>query len=129
MSTTATPRRGRGWLTFAALMLIVAGAMDILNGFWALDAQDTSIDALFWNDNIEAWGWFYIIVGAILFAAGVGVFSRAPWASIVGIFAGCVGAVLNIFWIFTYPFASVILITINILVVYALTTYGDEEAY
>jgi hypothetical protein len=129
MTTTAPPRRGRGWLTFAALMLIIAGAMDILNGFWALDAQDTSIDALFWNNNIEAWGWFYIVVGAILFAAGVGVFSRASWAYIVGIFAGCVGAVLNIFWIFTYPFASVILITINILVVYALTTYGSDEAY
>jgi hypothetical protein len=125
-TTTSAPRRGRGWITFAALMLIVAGTMDILNGWWALDAQDTAIDAVFWNDNIEAWGWFYIIVGAGLLVTGIYVFRRAAWAAMVGTIAGCVGAVLNIFWIFRYPFASVILITLNVLVAHALTTYGKE---
>jgi hypothetical protein len=126
MTTTSTSRRGRGWITFAALMLIVAGTMDILNGWWALDAQDTAIDAVFWNDNIEAWGWFYLIVGACLLVTGIYVFMRAEWAALVGILAGCIGAILNLFWIFQYPFASVILITLNLVVVYALTTYGED---
>ena len=48
----------------------------------------------------------------------------------VGIFAGCIGAVLNIFWIFQYPIASLVLIILNIMVVHALTTYGmDDTAY
>jgi hypothetical protein len=45
----------------------------------------------------------------------------------VGIFVGCIGAVLNIFWIFSYPLASILLITLNLIVVYALTTYGVDE--
>ena len=126
MSTTSVPRRGRGWITFAGLMLIVAGTMDFLNGLYALDAQDTAFDALFWGNNLEAWGWFYIVVGVILVAAGIGVFMRAPWAVVTGIFAGCIGAVINMFWIFSYPIASLILVTLNILVVHALTTYGED---
>jgi hypothetical protein len=81
---------------------------------------------VFWSDNIEAWGWFYIIVGACLLVTGIYVFRRAAWAAMVGTIAGCIGAVLNIFWIFQYPFASLILITLNVLVAYALTTYGED---
>ena len=121
--------RGSGWITFAGLMLIVAGTIDILNAFWALGAQDSTIDSLFFDDNIEAWGWFYLVVGAVLVVAGFAVFGRATWAAVVGIAAGCIGAVLNIFWLFQYPIASLILVTLNILVVYALTVYGTEEAY
>jgi hypothetical protein len=128
MTTTPIERRGRGWVTFAGLLLIIAGAMDILNGWWALDAQDTAIDAVFWNNNIEAWGWFYIILGAFLLVTGIAVLQRAAWAMMVGIIAGCIGAILNIFWLFQYPIASLILIILNIMVVHALTTYGLDEA-
>jgi hypothetical protein len=128
MTSTRTSRpRTSGWLVFAALMLIIAGVMDVLNGLWALDAQDTAIDAVFWNNNIEAWGWFYIIVGAVLVAAGIGVFSRAPWAIVVGVAAGCIGAVLNMFWVFQYPIPSLLLVLLNVLVVYGLTTASSDE--
>jgi hypothetical protein len=33
------------------------------------------------------------------------------------------------FWIFSYPLASVVLITLNMIVVYALTTYGVDSDY
>ncbi|MGH3013409.1 MAG: DUF7144 family membrane protein [Gaiellaceae bacterium] len=127
MSTTSTRRQGRGWIAFAALILIVAGVMDILNALWALDAQDTAVDALFWDNNLEAWGWFYLVVGIVLVVTGAFIFRRAPWAGAVGIAVGCIGAILNIFWIFTFPLASILLVTLNLIVVYALTTYGMDE--
>ena len=43
------------------------------------------------------------------------------------LFVGCIGAVLNIFWIFSYPLASILMITLNLMVVYALTTYGVDD--
>jgi hypothetical protein len=128
METTPITRRGTGWITFAALMLIVSGTLDVMNGLWALDTSNTVVDTVFWNNNLEAWGWFYIGVGILLFAAGIGVFSRSRWAVIVGIVAGCLGAVVNIFWIFQYPVVSLLLVLLNVLVVYGLTTYGSREA-
>jgi hypothetical protein len=127
MSTMPTRRPGRGWIVFAALILIVAGVMDILNALWALDSQDTAVDALFWDNNLEAWGWFYLIVGIVLVVTGAFIFRRAPWANAVGIAVGCIGAILNIFWIFSFPLASILLVTLNLIVVYALTTYGLDE--
>jgi uncharacterized membrane protein HdeD (DUF308 family) len=130
MATTTGRGRGRGWRLFAAILLIIAGVMEILNGLWALDAQDTTIDAVFWDDNIEAWGWFYLVVGIILLVTGIAILRRAYWATNVGIAIGCLGAIVNIFWIFQYPLASILLITLNLLVVYGLSTYTlDDPEY
>lgn len=127
METTSKKAPGRGWVGFAAILLMVAGVMQFLDGLWAIRTQDTAVDALLWNNNLEAWGWFYLIVGICLVVTGAFIFQRAAWAFGVGIFVGCIGAILNIFWIFTYPLASILLITLNLIVVYALTTYGLDE--
>lgn len=127
MTTTTTRPRGRGWRLFAGLILIIAGVMQILNGLWALDAQDTAIDAVFWNDNLEAWGWLYLIVGIVVAVTGFFILRRAYWATTAGIAIGCIGAIINIFWIFSYPFASIVMITLNLLVVYGLTTYTWDD--
>jgi hypothetical protein len=127
MATTQTRAPGRGWIRFAAILLMVAGVMQFFDGLWALRTKNTAVDALFWNNNLNAWGWFYLIVGIGLFVTGLYILRGAAWAYGVGIFVGCIGAVLNIFWIFTYPLASILLITLNLMVVYALTTYGMDE--
>ena len=127
MTTTTKTRPGRGWVGFAAILLMVAGTMQFLDGLWAIRTQDTAVDTLFWNNNLEAWGWLYLILGIGLFLTGVFIFRRAPWAYGVGIIVGVIGAVLNIFWIFSYPLASILMITLNLIVVYALTTYGVDD--
>jgi hypothetical protein len=118
---------GYGWMVFSGIMLILVGLLDIVNGIRAIGAQDTSFDAIFWDNNIEAWGWFYLIVGIILLAAGVAIFNRARWAVMVGIAAGVIAAVLNMFWVFVYPIASLIIVIVAVLVVYGLVVYGLEE--
>src|SRR4030095_7686499 len=122
MATMSTRRAGDACGAFVAILLMVAGTMQCLDGLWAIRTQDTAVDALFWNNNLEAWGWLYLLLGIGLIVTGVFIFQRAGWASGVGIFVGCIGAVLNIFWIFSYPLHSVLLITLNLIVVYALTT-------
>jgi len=115
---------------FAALMLMAAGTIDVLNGLWAISARETRFDTLIADDNLDAWGWFYLVIGVVQVAAGWAVLQRATWARIVGIAFGFAGATLNIFWIFLIPVASLVLITLNILVIYALTVYGgDDSAY
>jgi hypothetical protein len=118
--------KGDSWLTFAGLMMILAGALDVLNGIWAMQADDTKLTALF-ADNLTAWGWIYLILGGLLVFAGFAVFARASWAVLVGIIFGLVGATLNMLWIFDYPFASIVLVSLNVLVVYGLTVYGLED--
>jgi hypothetical protein len=127
MTVTSAGRPGRGWNAYAAILIIFAGVMQILNGLWALDRQDTAVDSLFLGDNLEAWGWLYLIAGIVLVVIGVFIFRRATWAVLAGIAAAFLGAIVNLFWIFSYPLVSILAITLYLLVVYGLTTYSLEE--
>ena len=127
MTVRSERRPGRGWNAYAALLLIFAGVMQIMNGLWALDRQDTAVDSLFWGDNLEAWGWIYLIAGIVLVVIGAFIFRRATWAVLAGIAAAFLGAIVNLFWIFSYPLVSVLAITLYLLAVYGLTTYSLEE--
>lgn len=129
MAEPARAKTGGGWIGFAGVMLILAGLLDVVNGLWAIDRQDTAVDALFFKDNLEAWGWFYLIVGIVLIVTGFFVFQRAPWAVTLGVVVAILGAVTNMFWIFQYPLASIVLVVINVMVLYALVVYGDRDRY
>ena len=118
---------GRGWNTYAAILLIFAGLMQLMNGLWALDRQDTAVDTLFWGDSIEVWGWIYLLVGIALVVVGAGILRRASWAVLAGIGVAFIGAFVNLFWIFSYPLVSILAITLYLLAVYGLTTYSLEE--
>ena len=121
-------RRGRGWLVFSGIMLLLVGLFDVVNGIRAIGAQDTAFDTIFWDNNIEAWGWFYLILGVILVVAGIAIFQqRARWAMFVGVAAAGVGALLNMLWLFVYPIHSLITIIVCLLVVYGLVNYGFLE--
>ena len=121
-----TTRRGGGWVAFAGIMLTLAGLLDIVNGLWALGAEDTRIDAVFFDNDLNAWGWFYIILGIVLVVTGFGVFQRAEWARDIGIAFAVIAAVLNMLWVFRYPIASLILVLLSVLVIYGLTVYGTD---
>jgi hypothetical protein len=127
MTVRSEKRLGAGWNTYAALLLIFVGAMQILNGLWALDRQDTTVDSLFWGGNLEAWGWLYLIVGIALVIVGAFIFKRAPWAILAGIALAFLGAIVNLFWIFSYPLVSILAITLYLLAAHGLITYSLEE--
>jgi hypothetical protein len=124
----ALERKTDRWLTFAGLMLVLGGLLNFIDGLWALRRDDTAVDALLFENNLDVWGWFYLILGIALIVAGFAVFARAHWAVVFGIAVGLIGATLNFFWIFTFPIATAVVVTLNILVVYALTMYGLPES-
>ena len=127
MTVTSQRRPGRGWTAYAAILLIFAGVMQITNGLWALDNQDTAVDSLFWGDNLEAWGWLYLIAGIAIVVVGAFIFRRAAWATLAGVALAFLGAIVNLFWIFTYPLVSILAITLYLLAVHGLITYSLEE--
>ena len=61
-----------------------------------------------------------------LIAAGVAVFTGQVWARTVGVLLATLSAVVNIGFLAAYPIWSTILITIDILVIWALTVHGGE---
>ncbi|MFI5045446.1 MAG: hypothetical protein ACHQIG_00160 [Acidimicrobiia bacterium] len=122
-------KQGTGWVAFAGVILILAGLLDVVNGLWALDHKNTPGDALLYENNLERWGWFYVIVGIVVIVAGFAVFQHKSWAVTVGVIVAVIGAVTNMFWIFQFPIASIVLVIIYVMVIYALVVYGGREQY
>ena len=127
MATTPRERTGSGWLTYAGVMLIIVGFLDVINGLWALDRADTRVNTLLYADKLGGWGWFYLILGIVLVLTGIGIFYAAQWARWLGIILASVSIVANALWFFTFPVQSLILMFLASLVVYGLVVYGEPE--
>ena len=129
---TEPTRRGTGWIIFAGIVMIIAGANMFINGLWALHASSAVAarfkDTLLFSDsNLDTWGWIYVIVGGIVFLAGIFVFLRQRWAVMVGILAATVQAIFAFFWIFSpYWPGALMIILVDLLVLHALVAYGDR---
>jgi hypothetical protein len=120
-------KRGTGWIGFAGVVLIIAGAFDVVSGLWALDHKDSPLDAVLYESNLETWGWIYLVVGIVILVAGFAVFGRAQWARWVGVLAAMLGILVEFFWMFQTPGRSLLYIVIALLVIYGLVVYGDKE--
>jgi hypothetical protein len=121
---------GAGWVTFAGIMLMIAGVMRLIDGIWALrydGAVPENLQNASLGHSLTTYGWTWIIVAAILFAAGIGVFSRSQLARWIGIVAAAIGALTAVFWLPYYPVWSIVYIGLSFAVIYALGVYGGRD--
>ena len=58
--------------------------------------------------------------------SGIGVFSGNFLARTVGVIAVSISLIANFFFIPAYPLWAIIVVTINVLVIWALTAHGKE---
>ena len=124
----SAPREGSGWLLFSAVVLVTAGVMRIFDAFWAFDHDDSDVtNLLFFKDNLNAYGWFWLILGIVMIAAGIAVLNGSEMARWFGVFVGAFAAVASMTWIYAFPIWSMVGIGIGLAVVYGLIMYGGEQ--
>ena len=121
-------REGEGWVLFAGIVLALAGVINFIWGIAAIDNSSFFTDEgrfiLF--DDLNTWGWFFLIVGVLQMAAAVSIWNRNAFGQIFGIFAASVNILVLLFTVNAYPFAAFMLFIIDVLVIYALTAYGGR---
>jgi len=140
--TSGTPHEGRvtamkrsGWLTFSAVVLIVAGIMRVIDAIWAFGYNGSIPDGLrgaLPGHSLTTYGWIWLITGVILIAAGALVLgpSDRPGAEIsrwVGIIAASLAAISAIFVMPYYPVWALVYIAIAIMVIYGLSAHYSEQ--
>jgi hypothetical protein len=117
-----------GWVTFAGVMMIIAGSLGAIFGLIAIVNDNwvvfTNRDAV--SIDLTGWGWIHLIVGALLVLAGFGVFTGNILARIIGVAVAVVSLIANFLWLPVYPLWSIIILTIDVLVIWALTAHGGE---
>ena len=117
-------------VAFAGFMMIMIGIFHILGGVAAL-VEDTLYvlgREYAYELDVTTWGWIHLIGGIVVVLAGVFVFTGTLWARIIGILVATSSAVANFVFAPYYPVWAILIISLNVLVIWALATYGRDAA-
>jgi hypothetical protein len=123
------PTAWAGWVIFGGMMMIILGALQAIDGLVALFRDNVYIvrpSGLAVEIDYTAWGWTHLLLGVLLIAAGVGVLSGQVWARTLGVIAAALSVLVNFAFMPAYPFWSLTIITVDVLVIYALIAHGGE---
>ncbi len=118
-----------GWIAFASVMMIMLGIFHAFQGLIALFQKDyylVGANGLTIHMNYTAWGWTHLVVGLIVLGAGAGIVTGQMWARVVGTLVALGSAVVNIAFLSAYPIWSTMMITFDVLIIWALTVHGRE---
>ena len=128
-SRASSPTAWAGFVVFAGVMMILAGVFQAIDGLIALFNDELYVvrpSGLVVNIDYTAWGWTHLLIGILLIAAGYAVFSGKVWGRTLGVIAAILSAIVNFAFLPAYPIWSLIIITVDVLVIYALIAHGGE---
>ena len=117
-----------GFTVFAAIMMLMVGVFQALQGLIAIFENEFYVQTRNYLFQFDAttWGWIHLVIGLLVAFAGWGLLSGQTWARVVGITLAVLSAISNFLFIPYYPFWSLLIITLDIFVIWALTAHGRE---
>jgi hypothetical protein len=135
VSNDAYSRAGRqtsGWavglIMFAAIIIIMVGVFQALQGLVAIFENEFYVATRNYLFQFDAtsWGWIHLILGLVVAFAGWGLLSGRTWARALAIALAVLSAIANFLFIPYYPFWSLLIITLDIFVIWAITAHGGD---
>jgi hypothetical protein len=127
-STDYAESHGPGMVIFAAVLLLVAGLFNVIDGIAAIANSHLFVaNAHYVIGDLRAWGWVALILGLLQLLAGVGVMvgnQAARWFGVGMIGLNLIG---QLFFVPAYPFWSLAIMAIDVFALYALCAYGSRS--
>ena len=123
------PTAWAGWVVFGGVMLIMLGTFQVIEGLVALFDDGfylVASNGLVVDMDFNTWGWIHIVIGVIGVLAGLGLLAGNMAARVGGVVIACLSALVNLAFISAYPVWSVIMITLDVIVIYAIIVHGRE---
>jgi hypothetical protein len=122
--------RGAGRAVFAAILLVVAGTLNIIYGIGAISDANfyTSTGTHYVFSSLHTWGWITLIIGVIQLTGGFSLVAGNLYGRVIGIAAatlGAIGALLSIGG--KYPWWSLGIFFLSLWILHGILIYGEEE--
>jgi hypothetical protein len=117
-----------GWWVFAGVLLLVAGILNIFYGIAAIgDSKFFTPNAAYILSGLHTWGWISLIIGVLELVAAFSLWSGGEFGRWFGIFVAALNAIGALLALPAYPFWSLAIFALSIIIVYKLTE-GPEGA-
>ena len=120
-------RGGRGWYDFAGAMFGIAGAFNAIQGLSAIFKKEVFAEEALIYQDLQFWGWVWLIVGIVQIAAAIMLFSGQ--GRVLAIVLAAISAIASFSSLGAFPVASIVIIAIDILIIHGLTTHADVPAH
>ncbi len=122
--------RSRGWMLFAATLLFLTGAVNLIQGIFALFLRDylfiTGGEAFFFT--LTPWGLLLGLWGLLLLGAGFALTTGRSWARTLGVVLLAINVVAQLAFFAANPLWSLVVTGVNLLAIYALTAGWSSAA-
>ena len=117
------PVPGSGWVMFTAVLFLVLGVFNVLDGIVALANDSHFVDNLFFAD-LTFWGIVMLLIGLVQLYASMQLFSGRGQA--LGIFLLGLNLIAQLLFLPAYPVWSIIVMVIDVMAIYGLTVYSEH---
>ena len=118
---------GHGWVTFAGVLLLLAGTLSLIFGLAAVgNSRFVAGHPRYILGNAHVWGWIGVIIGVVQVAVGLGVFAKNQLSRWVGVIVLALSAPAELLTMPSYPFWSLSIFTLCILAMYGLIAHGEK---
>ena len=121
--------RGAGRATFAGVLLLVAGTLNIIYGIGALDSANIFVnDKRYIFTNLDTMGWVLLVLGVIQLTGGFSLLSGKTYGRVIGLVGaglGAIGALLSIGG--SDPWWSLAIFALCIYIIQGILVLGEDE--
>lgn len=119
-----------GGVVFAAMLMILAGTFQAVQGLVALVNDDFYVtgEEYIFRFDLTTWGWVHLVLGVIVGLAGAALLRGAVWARTVAVILAGLSILANFLWIPYYPVWSLTVIAFDVFVIWALVVHGRDVA-
>src|SRR4051794_35208685 len=118
------PVPGDGWVLFAASMLGLLAILNFVDGVAAISNSTFFVnDAKFVFSNLNTWGWILIVLALLQAGLAVGIGMRVRALRWIGVAIAGLNAIAQLAFMPAYPFWSLAVFSLDILVIYGLVAY------
>ena len=118
---------GDGWMTFAGIMLMILGVVNVIGGISAIDdANFYTANAQFQIGDLNTWGWVIMLTGVAQVLTAVGIWTRNQFARWLGVGFASINMVAQLLMIAAFPLWSLAVYAVDLLIIYGLVVYGER---
>jgi hypothetical protein len=116
-----------GWVTFAGILLLMSGTLDVIYGISGIGKSHFfNQNADYIVGNLKTWGWITLVIGILQVLAAGSLWRGGLFGRVLGVTAAAVAAIGALLAIPAYPFLSLAIFAMNIVIIHQIAVHGTE---
>ncbi|WP_407107186.1 hypothetical protein [Rhodococcus aetherivorans] len=115
----------------AAVILATVGVVQFFQGIAAVAEDELFVQGQEYTFKFDftAWGWIHILLGVVMVVVGIALITGATWARVAAIVIAAVSILANFLWLPYYPWWSILIIALDVVVIWAVSTWNPRADY